>query len=112
MAIYKGREVQVIGEVSKGFTTPETVQIFSDNQYEMVKVSELKVTEAEKKQLQKAQTDKFENISTVSDKELQELRDSQDEDKIKALQDKQNTPQDVTIQAKGAQISTPMGSKK
>ena len=112
MAIYKGREVQVIGEVSKGYTTPETVQIFFDNTYENVKIGDLKVTEDEKKTLQKAQADKFENITVVSDKEVQELRDSQDPEKIAKLNEKQNAPQDVTIKAQGAQVSTPTGVKK
>jgi hypothetical protein len=106
MAIYKGREVQIIGEVNKGFTSVDTFQVqLKDGSLETVKISEVQFTEAEKKDLQKRQDDKFENVSVISEKDLKEIRDSQDEEKIKAAQDKQDQPKDVTIKASSANIT-------
>ena len=49
MAIYRGREVQIVNYVQPGLTIPDTIQVVDkDGQSYSPKVSEVQFTEAEK----------------------------------------------------------------
>lgn len=104
MAIYNGREVQILNVIPQqgNLPTAEDVQI-ADKQgiNYTVKLSQLQLTEDEKKKLQEQHKERYNDLNTVSDKDLQNLRDSQDEKKIQEKQaedaKKQPLPQPVVI---------------
>lgn len=89
MAIYNGREVQVLNVIPTqgNLPTAEDVQI-SDKQgiNYTVKLSQLQLTEDEKKKLQEKHHERYNDLKTVSDKDVQNLRDSQDPKKIEEKQ--------------------------
>lgn len=74
MAIYKNREVYVVGPNTMA-NSPETINVrYKDGSAENVSVGLVKFTEDEKKQLQKLYPSKFENVQTVSDGDLEAVR--------------------------------------
>lgn len=79
MAIYKGREVTITSTVNPGLTVYDTVQV-TDRQGQSFspKVSELQFTEAEKTDLKKYHTNKYDQVQVISDADLQKLRDDSD----------------------------------
>ncbi len=93
MAVYKGREVQILGRLEGGEVSPSYRVIDSYGQKEVVELSNLQVTKDEEKQLKGDAADL--NVNVIEDKDLQTLRDTQDPEKIKAKQDKEN--KDVTV---------------
>lgn len=79
MAIYKGREVTITNVVQPALTVHDTVQVVDkDGQSFSPKVSEVQFTEAEKKELKKYHTDKFDQVNVIKDEDLQKLRDDSD----------------------------------
>lgn len=83
MAIYKGREVTITNYVQPGVTVPDTIQVVDkDGQSFSPNVSEVKYTEAEKKELKSYHSDKFNQVKTISDAELKKFRDDQNPDVI------------------------------
>lgn len=93
MAILRGREVQILGV--EAYQDPSTfkVRYALDGETEIVKMNELEFTKEEWDQFVK--TSQVEP-RVVDDKRLQEVRDSQDPEKIKKQQDKTPELQDVT----------------
>ena len=86
MAIYKGREVQVLGP-SSGEDVSKMYDILDQwNQRSSVKVSEIQFTGKEIEDLKKQNADQFSGYSKIEDKDLQELKDSQDKKKIEERQ--------------------------
>jgi len=79
MAIYKGREVTITNLVNPALTVYDTVQV-TDHQGQSFspKVSELQFTEAEKKELKKYHTERFDQVNVIKDEDLKKLRDSGD----------------------------------
>src|SRR6266566_1673459 len=74
MAIYKNREVSVIGP-SPQANTPESINVeYKDGTHENVALSGVKFTEEEKKRLQKANPGKYDNVETVSENDLKAVR--------------------------------------
>lgn len=74
MAIYKNREVAVIGPNPQA-ATPETVNIrYMDGTHENVSKGQVKYTEDEKKALQKQHPSKFDNVETIKDEDLKAIR--------------------------------------
>jgi len=74
MAIYKNREVSVIGP-SPQANTPESITVeYKDGTHENVALSGVKFTEEEKKRLQKANPGKYDNVETVSEDDLKAVR--------------------------------------
>ena len=91
MAIYKGREVQVLGP-SSGEDVSKMYDVLDQwNQRSSVKVSELQFTGKEIEDLKKQNVEQFTSYSKIEDKDLQELRDGQDKKKIEESQKKQST---------------------
>lgn len=79
MAIYKGREVTITNLVNPAMTVYDTVQVTdSQGQSFSPKVSELQFTEAEKKELKKYHTDRFDQVNVIKDEDLKKLRDDSD----------------------------------
>lgn len=74
MAIYKNREVTVVGPNAMA-NTPETINVrYKDGTHENVAVGNVKFTEDEKKQLTKKHPSKFDDVKTVSDGDLEAVR--------------------------------------
>ena len=92
MAIYKNREVNIVSYITDESPVVE-VQHLRSGDREMVKLNELQITEEEKKQFK--DQDFFNRVNVISDKDLQDLRDSQDPKKIEAK--KQNKDKDVSV---------------
>lgn len=79
MAIYKGREVTITNYVQPGVTVPDTIQVVDkDGQSFSPNVSEVKYTEAEKKELKNYHSNKFDQVHTISDAELKKFREDRD----------------------------------
>lgn len=102
MAIYKGREVQIVSTKKLGLVEHPTILV-SDKQGQNfnVKISELKFTKDEKKNLQVESNQAYDNIQVIEDKEYQELKDGQDpkkmEDKVAKEQKEAVKPLPVTV---------------
>lgn len=74
MAIYKNREVTVIGPNSMA-NTPETINVqYKDGSNENVAIALVLFTEDEKKQLTKQYSSMFENVKVANDKDLEAVR--------------------------------------
>lgn len=74
MAIYKNREVYIVGPNSMA-NSPETINVrYKDGSAENVSVGLVRFTEDEKKQLQKLYPSKFEDVQTTDDKDLEAVR--------------------------------------
>lgn len=74
MAIYKNREVTVVGPNSSA-NTPETIQVrYKDNTHENVSTSLVGFTDDEKKTLIKNYPSKFEGVKTVSQADVDAVR--------------------------------------
>lgn len=74
MAIYKNREVGVIGPNAQA-TSVETINIrHKDGTHENVRLGEVKFTEDEKKSLQKKHPSKYDDVQTTDDKDLEAVR--------------------------------------
>lgn len=74
MAIYKNREVTVIGPNSMA-NSPETINVqYKDGSHENVSVAHVRFTEDEKKSLIKRYPSKFDDVKTTDDKDLEAVR--------------------------------------
>lgn len=92
MALLRNREVQILSKADGQDESPTYVVLYPDGNRENVKLNTLQVTEAEKKELEKANGELvMANVSVIKDKDLQELRDGQDRAKIEERQGKQST---------------------
>ncbi len=95
MAILRNREVSYLGPVS-GNDSSRAVRIRDAwGNEEIVKLNELKFTEAEKKDLMESEGNQLNGVATISDKDLKDLRDSTDAKKIEDRQAKED--KDVTV---------------
>jgi len=86
MAIYKGREVHVLGRTNGEDTSPLYDILDQWNQRSSVKLNELQFTEDEVKQQREKAVNHLDYANVIKQDELQELRDSQDKKKIEAQQ--------------------------
>jgi len=74
MAIYKNREVSVMGPNPQA-NSPESINVeYKDGTHENVALSGVKFTEEEKKRLQKSNPGKYDNVETVSEDDLKAVR--------------------------------------
>lgn len=96
MAVYKGREVQILGRADGADTSPMYRVLDPYGQEEQVSLSQIQVTEEEKKQILTENQETL-YVNVIKDKDLQDLRDSQDPEKIKAKEDKENKNKDVPV---------------
>ncbi len=107
MAIYKGREVQVQALPRNSYEPQENIQITDkDGQTYNVKLFDVQFTEDEKKNLQVETGKRYENVRVVSDKDLKELKDSQDTKKIVEKNPGLKRPEDSELAAND--ISAPI----
>ena len=86
MAIYKGREVQLLGRSDGADVSPMYDILDQWNQRSSVKLNELQFTSKEVEDMKKQNYDHLNGVSKIEDKDLQELRDGQDKAKIEQRQ--------------------------
>jgi hypothetical protein len=98
MAVYKGREVQLLGRTDGAETSPLYNIMQADGTRESVRFNQLQLTEQEMKDSKEGAQWHLEGAKVIPAKDLQELRDSQDRKKIEEKQ--KNQPRtEVTIPA-------------
>lgn len=74
MAIYKNREVQVLGPNPQA-NSPESITVsYMDGTHENVRLSDVKFTKAEKDALVKAHPSKYDNVEVVRDEDVKAVR--------------------------------------
>lgn len=91
MAILRNREVTYLGPVS-GHDSSKAVRV--EDKYgniEIVKLSELRFTEDEINDMVEAEKNQLSGLATISDKDLKQLRESQDPDKVQEAKDRGET---------------------
>ena len=89
MAVYKGREVSVLGKTGGEDTSPLYTIIDKDGNREDVKLNQIQFTEKELKDAKDGAQWHLDGAQVIKDKDLQELRDSQDREKIEKSQSTQ-----------------------
>lgn len=89
MAIYKGREVQLLGRSDGADVSPMYDILDQWNQRSSVKLNELQFTSKEVEDMKKQNYDHLSGVRKIEDKDLQELKDGQDKKKIEEKQGKQ-----------------------
>lgn len=99
MALLRNREVTIVAKTDGVDVSPTYTVLYPDNSRENVLLSELQLTEAEAKEMQKAHGDTvMTNVHVIKDADLQELRDSNNKEKIEARQAKERqSPQPVQV---------------
>lgn len=91
MAIYKGREVEVVGRADGADVSPLYTIQHKDGNREQVKMNQLQFTEEEVKNAKEGSALHLEGANVIKNDELQKLRDSQDREKIEKSQKTQPT---------------------
>jgi hypothetical protein len=98
MALLRNREVQILGKTDGQDESPTYTVLYPDGNRENVRLNQLRVTEEEQKELQKANGElTMSNVKVVKAKDLQEIRDGQDKAKIEEKQKKNPQSQDVEV---------------
>jgi hypothetical protein len=109
MAILKNREVQIIGRADATDASPNYTVMHKDGSRENARRSELRFTKDEVEKMKKTAGDDLDQVNVIDDKELNDLRDGQNPQKIQDKQDKvkteQVTPQPV-VQVQPGQSTT------
>ena len=87
MALLRNREVQILDRADAADASPVYTVSYANGTRENVKLTELQLTEAEYKDMLRTNGEVYmNNVQKVDDKTLQEIRDSQDKEKIEARQ--------------------------
>lgn len=86
MAIYKGREVQLLGRSDGADASPMYDILDQWNQRSSVKLNELEFTGKEIEDMKKMNYDHLDGVRKIEDKDLKELKDGQDKAKIEENQ--------------------------
>lgn len=97
MAIYKGREVHLLGRLSGGEESPLYRVMDKDQNVEHVALDQMQFTADEKKQLERDHGSVASSLTVIEDKDLKELRDGQDRQKIEERQKNQPQNRDVAV---------------
>lgn len=88
MAVYKGREVIVLGKSDGEDTSPLYTIQHMNGEREMVQLNKLQMTDQELKEQGQIVQNHLQSAQKIDDKDLKALRDSQDRSKIEAEQAK------------------------
>lgn len=107
MAIYNGREVQLLaGNPVNHETTDLVTIVYKTGETETVKLGNILFTEDEKKTFIDQKTDNYDFVKTISDKDLKNLQDSQDPEKNEKRMADADKGEKVTIVADNAKVDT------
>jgi hypothetical protein len=106
MALYRGREVNVHSLPRSSYEPHNNVQVTDkDGQSYNVPASQVIFTEEEIKALQVETGKRFEHYKMISNRDLEEVRKSQDPKVIEEKAKDAEAPKDVTIKASKANIT-------
>lgn len=97
MAVFKGREVSVLGKTNGEDTSPLYTIVEKNGQRADVPMNQLQFTDAELKDLEKGAAWHLDGAKVIEAKDLQDLRDKQDKAKIEKEQEK--NPQSNVVEA-------------
>lgn len=98
MAIYKGREVQLLGRVSGGEESPLYRVMDKNMNVEHVSLSQMQFTAEEKKNLERDHgAPQASSLQVIEEKDLKELREGQDRKKIEERQKSEQKNKDVPV---------------
>ena len=87
MALLRNREVTIVSRADAADASPVYTVAYANGSKENVKLPELQLTEAEYKDMLRTNGEVYmHDVKKVDNKTLQEIRDSQDKDKIEARQ--------------------------
>lgn len=86
MAIYKGREVQLLGRSDGADVSPMYDVIDQWNQRSSIPLNQLQFTSKEVEDMKKQNYDHLDGVNKIEDKDYQELKDGQDKAKIEQRQ--------------------------
>lgn len=86
MAIYKGREVQLLGRSDGADVSPMYDVIDQWSQRSSIPLNQLQFTSKEIEDMKKMNYDHLDGVNKIEDKDLQELKDGQDKSKIEQRQ--------------------------
>lgn len=93
MALLRNREVTLLNKADAADASPVYTVAYANGNRENVKLNELQLTEAEYKDMLRQNGEVYmHDVQKIEDKDLQEIRDSQDADKINEKQDKDQSP--------------------
>lgn len=90
MAIYNGREVQIERIQDTNPISGSAVVSHKNGTVERVSLSNLQLTADEKKQIEKDHNLNLDTANTISDKDVKQIRDSQDPDKVEKKKENKN----------------------
>lgn len=114
MAVYKGREVQILGKTNGEDTSPLYTIQQKDGSREDVKLNQIQFTEAEIKDAKDGAQWHLDGANVINDKDLQTLRDKTDRQKIEDNQKKNPQKTDVEvskIKVDANEVANKAGSK-
>lgn len=97
MAIYKGREVQLLGRVDGADESPLYRVMDKHQNIEHVRLGDMQFTSQEQKDLEKTHGQLVADLQVIEDKDLKELRDGQDREKIEEKQKNEPKNRDVPV---------------
>lgn len=98
MALLRNREVELLSKTDGEDASPNYTVMYKDGTRENVRLDELQLTEDEHKNIAKQHGERtLGNVSIVKDKDLQDIRDSQDRKKIEERQKNQPQNRDVEV---------------
>lgn len=98
MALLRNREVAILGRAEGAEASPLYTVIYPQGDRENVELSKLQLTKDEADEMKKAHGENaLVNVSVIEDKDLQDIRDSQDKAKIEARQAKEDPSKPVEV---------------
>lgn len=104
MALLRNREVTILGKADAADASPVYTVSYPNGNRENVKLNELQLTEAEYKDMLRQNGEVYmHNVQKIEDKDLQELRDSQNPEKIQERQKQE--AQKETVEQKQVKVS-------
>lgn len=100
MAILRNREVIYLGPANAGDSTPTVAVMDENGNREYCKLTELRFTEDEKKELLKSEENRIDGYNTISDQDLRQLRDSKDPRRVHVAAEQQKKDKEQVEEAK------------
>ena len=97
MAIYKGREVSVLGRADGADVSPLYTIMQKDGEREIVPMSQIQMTEKELKDAKDGSQWHLDGVQTIKDKDVEEQRKLTSKEEIEKNQNKNPQKHDVEV---------------
>lgn len=113
MALLRNREVTILSRIDGADMSPVYTVSYQNGIRENAKLNELQLTSKEYADMLRQNGDVYmHDVRRIDDKELQEIRDSQDKQKIEAKQAQASRPEVGETQVKVSPTETEVRKKK